>query len=561
MSLHDGISDPLALTAEDAHWVAATRDSLTIEQKIAQLFILSTREDTEEEALSVAELGVGGVHRFPTGDLEATWRATRRVLDESAVPPILSGDIEGGTLSYSFATAMPNQMGIAAVDDVAVTEALARIVATECRSLGYDWSFTPVVDINRAFRNPVVGTRSYGSDADRVLRHARAYVRTLQAHGMAATAKHWPGDGIDDRDQHLATSVNPLDLDEWHASFGRIYGQLIADGVMTVMTGHIALPSFIRSIRPDAGRDAFCPATVSDLLNRVLLREMLGFRGLIVSDATVMGGLTSWAERAEAAPAVIENGCDAFLFSREPREDMAFVLQGLRTGRLSEGRLDEAVTRMLSLKARLGLHRRTVEDRVPPLDVLRETLARPENEAIARDAAARSLTLVKNVDHVLPLDPVRHRRVVVLQQDGESFFAGAIERDFAPLKVAMAEAGFDLRPFDPDAFPCARDTDLILYLVGQEATPGLGTIELDFAQMHGGSRKAMAHFNKEVPTVMISFGQPYFLYDAPNYGTYINAYCPLPAQQIALVERLLGKAEFTGISPVDPFCGMEQLQW
>lgn len=553
--------NPLALAPDDAAWVERTRNSLSVEDKIAQLFILSTREDSAEEVSAITALGAGGVHRFPTADLDATWRATRQIIEESAVPPILSGDIEGGTLSYSFATGIPNQLGIAAVDDVETTEQLARIVAVECRALGYDWSFTPVVDLNRAFRNPVVGTRSYGADVDTVLKHARAYVRTLQAHGMAATVKHWPGDGIDDRDQHLATSVNTLDMAAWEESFGRIYRQLIADGVMTIMSGHIALPAFVRALDPDTGREAYCPASVSDLLNRVLLRDVLGFRGLVVSDATVMGGLTSWSEREVAAPAIIQNGCDAFLFSRNPAQDMAFVLKGLREGRLSEARLEEAVTRMLSLKAKLGIHRRTLDERIPPLDELREILCQPQHVATARDASARSLTLVKNVDHIMPIDPVRHRRVVVVAEDGWSFFSGAIERNFEPLEKALLSAGFELRTFDAEAFPTPEDTDLILYLVGQEATPGLGEIHLNFARLHGGPRKAMAQFNKEVPTILISFGQPYFLYDAPNYGTCINAYCPLPAQQLALVDRLLGRESFTGVSPVDPFCGLEQLKW
>lgn len=553
--------NPLALSPEDMAWVERTRDSLSTAEKIAQLFILSTREDAAEEVSAITALGVGGVHRFPTADLDAVWRATRQIIGECAVPPILSGDIEGGSLSYSFATAIPNQLGIAAIDDIAMTERLARIVAVECRALGYDWSFTPVVDVNAAFRNPVVGTRSYGADVETVLKHARTYVRTLQAHGMAATVKHWPGDGIDDRDQHLATSVNTLDMASWEKSFGRIYRQLISDGVMTVMSAHIAFPAFVRMLNPDAGRDAFCPASVSDLLNRLLLRDILGFQGLIVSDATVMGGLTSWSEREEAAPAIIQNGCDAFLFSRDPKQDMEFVLKGLREGRLEEERLEEAVTRMLCLKAKLGLHRRSVDERIPPLDELREILCRPEHLATAQDAAARSLTLVKDVDGLLPIDPIRHRRVVIITEAGLSFFSGAIERDFAPLENALREAGFDIRAFDPSAFPTPDDTDLILYLVGQEATPSLGEIHLDFAKLHGGPRRAMAHFNKEVPTLLVSFGQPYFLYDAPNYSTYINAYCPLPAQQLALLDRLLGREPFTGRSPVDPFCGMEQLKW
>jgi beta-N-acetylhexosaminidase len=554
-------SDPLALDAEAQAWVRRTRDAMGAEARIAQLFVLSSRQDSVAETATIAGFRPGGVHRFPTPDLAGALQATRDALAASEIPLILSGDIEGGTISYPFATPVPNQLGIAACDDLALSEAIAEVVAGESRALGYDWSFTPVVDLSRAFRNPVVGTRSYGADRDRVLAQARTYIRVLQAHGLAATAKHWPGDGIDDRDQHLVTNVNTMDFAAWDDSFGHIYRTLIDDGVMTVMSAHIALPAFVRSMLPDAGREAFRPASVSRLLNQVLLRERLGFRGLIVSDATVMGGLTSWADRAEAVPAVIENGCDVFLFSRDVAGDMALMLDGLRSGALSEGRLDEAVTRMLTLKARLGLHTRSIDQRVAPLDEVRARLRTPAHRAVAERAAGQGLTLVKDTQALLPIDPVRHPRVVIVADAGWSFFSGAPARDFAPFEEEMRGRGFALRPFDAEALPTKDDTDLLIYLIGQEATPSLANIYLDFAKLHDGPRTAMAQFNREIPTLLVSFGQPFYLYDAPNFSTYVNAYCPLGEAQRALVSRLVGEKPFTGVSPVDPFCGQEQLQW
>lgn len=557
----DKVRDPLALAPVDRAWVDRTRDALSTEEKVAQLFVLSSREDSADETTELAGLKPGGVHRFPGRDLAAAVTETRAILERSETPPIISGDIEGGTLSYAFATPVLNQLGIAACADLGLSEAIAGVIARESRALGYDWTFTPVVDINRSFRNPVVGTRSYGSDVETVLEQARVYVRTVQAHGLAATAKHWPGDGLDDRDQHLVTSVNPLDRAEWDASFGHIYRGLIEEGVMTVMSAHIALPAIMRRLLPDAGRDAFRPASVSRLLNQLLLREQLGFRGLIVSDATVMGGLTSWMDREEAVPAVIEEGCDVFLFSRNAAADMALMMKGLRERRLTEDRLEEAVTRMLTLKARLGLHRRSVDERIGSVEQVRAALCTPAHLAVAEEAAGRALTLVKDVPSLLPLDPSRHRRVVVISEPGWSFFSGAIERSFAPFEDAMRERGFDLRAYDPANPPTMSDTDLVIYLIGQEATPSLGSIHLDFAELHGGSRMAMMQFNRELPTLLISFGQPYYLYDAPNFGTYINGYCSLPSSQRELVGRLNGEVAFTGKSPVDPFCGEEQLKW
>lgn len=542
-------------------WVENTRDAMSVEAQIAQLFVLSARHDSVEENSELLAHAPGGLHRFPTRSLDTAWAATRDALERSEIPLILSGDIEGGTISYPFTTAIPNQMGIAACNDLSLSADLAAIVGRESRALGYNWSFTPVVDINRAFRNAVVGTRSYGSDPGRILAQARAYIRALQAQGVAACAKHWPGDGLDDRDQHLVTSVNDMDMAEWHATFGRIFGTLVDDGVMTIMSAHIALPAYIREKLPQAGAQAFEPASVSRLLNQQLLREELGFQGLIVSDATVMGGLTSWMARAEAVPAVIENGCDVFLFSRDPAEDMALMLQGLREGRLSEQRLHDAVTRFLSLKAKLGLHRMTLDERIAPLSQVREALRPPAHLDRATHACATSITLVKDRDALLPITPERHKRVVIIADEGSSFFSGAPDRDFTPLRAALESRGFTVRDFDPEAMPTPDDTNLILYLIGQEATPSLSHIFLDFARLHASPRNGMIQFNREIPTLLVSFGQPYYLYDAPNFATYINAYASLPNVQTALVERLAGDAPFTGVSPVDAFCGREQLTW
>lgn len=562
MTSHCASVTPIfSLSEHDRAWVERVRDGLTTEQKIAQLFVLSSRHDTMEEVDWLASFAPGGVHRFPGHDLSAAWTATRAQLDRSEVPLILSGDIEGGMLSAPFATPIPNQMGIAACDDTDLTERLARIVGKESRALGYNWSFTPVVDINQAFRNAVVGTRSYGSDPDRIIRHAETYIRALQDEGLAACAKHWPGDGIDDRDQHLGTSVNALSMDAWEQSFGRIFRAMIDTGVMSIMSAHIALPAFVRARYPNAGRDAFTPATVSRLLNQELLREELGFTGVIISDATVMGGLTGWMDRDAAVPAVIENGCDVFLFSREPREDMNRMLQGLRDGRLSEARLEQAVTRMLSLKAALGLHRATPEERLPPLDDLKARLATDDHRATARKAAGNSITLVKDTQALLPLDARHHGRVVVIADEGWNFVSGAAPRSFDPLLDVLQANGHAVRSFDPEHLPTSDDCDLLLYLVGQEATPAISHIYLDFTKLHGGSRLAMVQFNCEIPTLLVSFGQPYYLYDAPNMSTCVNAYSALPDVQEELALRLFGHRPFTGDSPIDPFCGLEQLRW
>ncbi|WP_420139306.1 glycoside hydrolase family 3 protein [Sphingomonas sp.] len=552
--------DPLALDVKGYAWVERTLSGLSVDDAIAQLFVLSSRADSAEECAELSALRPGGVHRFSSPNLAQALVATRRMIESADIPLLLSGDIEGGTAGYPFLTPVPNQMGIAACDDLVVSEAVAEVIARESRALGYDWSFTPVIDLNIAFRNAVVGTRSYGADVERVLAQARTHVRVLQRHGLAATAKHWPGDGVDDRDQHLTTTVNPLDADAWAASFGRLFRTLIADGVMTIMSAHIALPAYAAH-NGIGGKERFAPASVSRLLNQQLLRETLGFRGLIVSDATVMGGLTSWLDRRDAVPAVIAGGCDVFLFSRDAASDMDHMRDALRDGRLSEDRLEDAVRRVLMLKAALKLHRRTTDERVGSLPQVQAALRTKSHLEVGRLAAGRSLTLVKDTQNLLPLRMEVHRRITIIADAGWTFFAGAADRSFDPFQDALQAHGFQLRMFNPDLPPTRDDTDLIIYLIGQEATPSIGQIHLDFAKMHGGMRRAMMQFNKEVPTLLLSFGQPYYLRDAANFATYVNAYSSLAVVQRELVARLTGERPFEGVSPVDPFCGEEQLRW
>lgn len=546
------------LTPDEQAWVDKSRASLSTDAAIAQLFNFGVNDGAEQVA-SVSGNGAGGYHRFPGANLAKARDITRRLLEGSTIPPLISGDIEGGEVSLGFATSLPNQLGIAACDDPELTAQLARLIALEARAIGYNWSFAPVVDINAAFRSTIVGTRSFGSDPDRILAHAAAHVAGTQSAGLAATAKHWPGEGFDERDQHLLTTVNPLDMDAWRASFGRIYKELIGRGVMTIMVGHIALPDYHRECGAPLDREAYGPASVSARLNIDLLRGEMGFGGLLVSDATVMGGLTSWMPRSQAVPKVIEHGCDMFLFSRAPATDIAHMREGLRSGLLSEARLDAAVTRILTLKALLGLHRTSVEDRLAQMDAAAALLGAPESRQMAQRAAARSLTLVKDVPGLLPLDPARGRRIVLgANAQEEVFLDGAPPRSFAPLVAALEAAGFAVRHYDPEHPPTAEDTDLLLYAVGRESTPVIAANRIDWPALHGSAKRAMLR-HVDIPTMMISFGHPYLLYDAPWVGTYINAYSGIAAVQTAVVSAMVGEQPFPGRSPVDAFCGRPEL--
>lgn len=546
------------LTVDEDRWVRRTIASLDTSGKIAQLFNFGVNDDASD-LTSLTGTQAGAFHRFPGQDLSRAQAISRRLIESAVVPPLLSGDIEGGEAGFGFASPLLNQLGMAACNDPDLTAELAGIAAREAASIGCNWSFAPVVDISAAFRSTVVGTRSFGAFPDRVLAQAQAHVTGTQNAGLAATAKHWPGEGFDDRDQHLVTTVNPLDMERWRATFGHIFRTLIDGGIMAIMAGHIALPAYHAERGVPRGRSHFTPASVSSRLNTDLLRGELGFKGLLISDATVMGGLTSWMTREEAVPAVIENGCDMFLFSRDPLGDIALMEQGLRNGRLSERRLEEAVTRVLQLKALLGLHLMSVEDRIEAMNCAAEQLCSNRSAGLVRAAAARSLTLVRDQANLLPISVSHHRRVVIASEEADCVFIdGARPRTFAPLAAALRQAGFDVRAYDKDALPTPADTDLLIYAVGHESKPVIGSDRIDWVQLHGSAKRAMIR-HRDIPVIVLAFGHPYLLKDAPWATAFVNAYSGIEPIQLELVKALTGAVPLPGNSPVDAFCGLSQL--
>lgn len=553
--LMDGLRlPPFGLDDEAMTWVAATLGRLTLKQKLAQLLNVPLHGDDPADARRVAALQAGGVTRFVGEDLEAAWHATRAVLEAAHVPPLVSGDLEGGAIAVPFGTQLPNQLGLAAAADPVLSAEAVAVLAAEARALGYNWTFSPVVDINAAFRSAIVATRSYGTDLETVLAQARVNVRTFQAHGIAATAKHWPGEGFDDRDQHLVTTLNPLEPAAWEASFGRLYRTLIDDGVLAVMAGHIAWPAYAR-LHGAQGLEACRPASVSALLNQRLLRRELGFNGVLVSDASGMAGLGSWDEHARLVPEVIAHGCDMLLFPRGFDADIALLLRALDDGRLTERRVEEALVRVLGLKAALGLHRLSLDERLPPLEQARRVVRAPAHQQVEQRAASASVTLVKDVHATLPLCPRLHHRVVLVTEPERLGFA--FQKPL-PLHIPqlLAQHGFEVRAYDPEQSPTPADTDLVLYLMAQESLLLRSHIYMDWTRLHGSFRGAMRRHWHELPCVLVSMGHPYYLYDAPRMPCVINAYTAIEPVQQAVVRKLLGAEPFTAASPVDATCGL-----
>ncbi len=439
---------PFHLDAEALAWVEQTLSSMTLDEKLGQLFInLNTSFDEGYLDTVVGEHAVGGI-RFMGAPSATVQQHIRYAQSVAKIPLLVASNPEmGGAGSIDDGTLVTTHLGAGSSPDPDDAYRLGLVGGRETAAIGCNWAFAPIVDIHRNWRNTVIGTRSFGNDADVVIERAKRYFDGLSETGSAAAMKHFPGDGVDERDQHVVTTYNTLGYEEWDASYGRVYRELIAHGVQSIMVGHIGAPELSRRFRPGIADTEIMPATLAPELLQDLLRGELGFNGLILTDASMMVGMTQAMKRSDAVPAAIAAGCDMFLFFRNPAEDLGYLRQGIADGVVTEERLHEALTRILGLKASLGLHRIAKDELVPPAEAL-AVIGSEEHREIAAAVSDRAITLVKDTQHNLPLRPETHRRIRLYGVTGQSDFTGTDPGGYLDIaRQELGRTGFDVHVF------------------------------------------------------------------------------------------------------------------
>ena len=523
-------------------WVEQTLAGLTVEEKVGQLLhpVLRLQETRASIARIFAGIVPGGVS-LASGTRAECLACTNAVQSLSPKVPVLCGtDLENGPgRILKDATQFPDAMGLAATGSAALAYAMGRSAAVEGRACGVHWSFSPVVDINANPFNPITNTRSLGDRPALISRLAAQLIRGMQEHGLAACAKHFPGDGFDDRDQHVCTTVNPLRLDDWVRLSGRMFQDAIDAGVWTIMIGHIALPAWDPG-QGNAVEDA-PPATLSRRLLTDLLRNRMGFQGLIVTDALNMGGVVSRADRKDLILGTLEAGSDLLLFA-EMERDYAILMQALKSGRLTLERVETSVRRILRVKELLGLHQDA-----RPRKVSAAALA--QSGRAARKTAEQCLTLVANRGRVLPLKLARGSKVFSLHVLGDPEYNVNGLDDLLRrrgLKVTTATAHGEFNALPKEAELRRYDAVLVHYVWG----PTWGTVRI---RPNGNCmRNLWVLYGHRLPRVVsISYGTPYLLYEFPHMPALLNAYSPDPTTQAAVVRFLMGEIPAPGRSPVD----------
>ncbi len=572
-------SRPYYLTDDDVAWVEQTIANMSDEEKVGQLFFQLTADTSEEYLKELMEkYHLGGCRYNPMSGEQV--KKQNEILQKYAkIPLLIACNTEmGGNGAAQDGTYIGSGIKIGATGKIEYAKALGELSNREAAALGCNMAFSPVCDIHYNWQNTEVVTRAFGNDPERVAAMSKAYVEGAhQIEGYACAAKHFPGNGIDFRDAHLSNNINPLNEQEWMDTFGRVYRTLIEADVEAFMGGHIMMPAYMRQVNPDISDEEMLPATLCPEIMTGLLRDKLGFNGMVVTDASHMVAMTNRMTRKEMLPASINAGCDMFLFFNDPREDYQTMLEAYQTGIIGQERMREALIRILGLKAHMGLHK--------GVQATASVDAAPIQE-VAKQISQDCITLVKYKDAaVLPLTPQKYRRIMIVPIKGAAgamdLLIGMLSGEGQKKKSAaeqlrdrLVEKGFDafiyVSPMDKMKQMAANGEKptLNLYFAGKNAIADFKkeqdlVITLfdvangrpSFGMSKGGGEIPWYVF--ELPVVGISVNSPTMLADVPQLRTYINAYDAKPDTLDALVECLLqGPSAFKGKDPIDSFCGL-----
>ena len=565
---------PFCLSEEAIAWVNETIDSMTLDEKAGQLFVQMRKSLDEETVKNTLNKYHQGGLRWQGGDRFLVYDQNKLYQDNSRIPLLIAANCDnGGDGCLIDGTFVATAAEAAAGAGTKTAYDMGYVAGKEASSVGVNWMFNPCADIYMNWRNTIVNTRAFGDNADRVIENIRAYIDGIHQSNVACCCKHFPGDGVEERDQHLVLGVNDLSVEEWDASFRKVYQTMIDEGLESIMVGHIALPEMSRKLRPGIKDQEIMPATLAPELLTNLLRGEMGFNGVVITDASHMAGIACMEKREIAVPKAIASGCDMFLFSNDIEEDFAYMKAGIESGVITAQRLDDALRRILGLKAKLGLYRKENVTAAPELKD--QMVGCEEHLRLAEEAAEHCITLVKDTRGDLPIDPKlkKRARLVFIQSTPTS---KAYKKD--PVKQIVIEelerAGFtvDVAPNFHDLevsegvkpqnmitmMNCgsmkefAAKYDVVFLVLNIKGYAQENNVRLRWSCNHSSE---LPWYVTEVPTVGISLNYTNHLIDVPQVHAFVNAYGSTRTSIRAAIEKICGRSRFKGTASDTVFCG------
>jgi len=556
-------------------WANEQLRHMSLDEKIGQLIsvgINATFLNQDSDAYRtlkhyIEDDKVGGLILF-RGPVYESVILVNRMQQLAKYPLLISADLEAGAgMRFDDTVNFPWNMAVGATGNPDYARRQGEITAREARALGVQQIFAPVVDVNNNAANPVINVRSYGEDPAEVARFAAAFTKGAQAAGVIATAKHFPGHGDTAVDSHrglpeINVSRNRLNTVEFVP-----FKAAVNAGVGAVMVGHIALPQIdSTAIKPlprdlkskptdtdEAGEivaeNATMPATMSPVMGHIL-RNDLDFPGMIVTDALSMSGLTIYFTQEEAAVRALEAGADMLLKPADVDAAFRGVRDAVKSGRITEARVEESARRIMTAKYDLGL----VDQRLTPIDSIDRVVGSKDVLALATEIAEHAVTLVRDEDKLVPLKNLKSDtkifNLAVTNGDDRLWVANTFVAELDRRGVKVETIVLDDRSSDKEvqqAIAEASAADVVLAsLYGRVRTGQARSVGLP----EPGARALSSLIAAKKPIVGISFGNPYLLQSFPALRTYLVAYGDMPSLQQATARALLGEIDIVGRLPI-----------
>ena len=519
---------------------------LSLKEKILQTMIIRiTDHDFIPDKVGGVFFGGQIITEADNKGVDEARKLITRYIENADIPVLITSDFENGCGGmFKGLTPFPYLMSLGAANDEGLAYEYGKATAMEARSVGANWSLSPVSDLNLNPWNPLVGERSVGDNPEHVIPLLKQVVRGMQENGIAACAKHFPGDGVDWRDQHRITTSNSLTWEQWKAMHGKVFQELIDDGVYSIMAGHISLPAYQEE--RFEGKFAL-PATLSYELITKLLKEEMGFEGVVVTDALGMGGIVGYYESdVEMLIESFKAGCDMMLWPQEGY--LEGMMKAVESGYISMERLDDAVSRILKMKEKLGLF---VQDNMPKL-LSEEEKAYVED--VNKRVAEKSMTLLRDEVHNFPINPEKDKKIAIVP---------ITHYEPAYKQAELLRDEFAKRGFEVDYYPhyslifaktrqeqcrVMDSYDRIIYALFSRVFRPSGPEDFVGEECHKIQRSLSHAVDK---SVIVSFGSPYFMDEYfERARTCVNAYSFWPSSVEAFVKAATGEIEFSEFSPV-----------
>ena len=530
--------------------------SMTLRDKAAQLVIvpvygeLTNTRSAEYRKYQhlIRDLHVGGVivtgHSLAGGIRNAEPYAMAALLNRlqklARTPLFVAADFErGASMRVNSTTAWPYSMAFTAAQDLdAVTEEGAD-TARDARAMGVNWLFAPVADVNNNPDNPIINIRSFGENPEQVAAYVEAYINGAHSdrkYPVLVTANHFPGHGDTTEDSHIQLPRLDVDHDRIEAVELTPFRKAIEAGVDAVMTAHLSVPA----LDPDG-----LPATVSPKIVTGLLRDELGFHGLVVTDAMDMQGLAAMFDSGEASVRAMEAGADVLLMPKHPEEAIRAIVAAVQKGRISKRRLDDSVNRVLAAKLRLGLRAKKLVD----LEAIADVVDSPEAADRAQEVADRAVTLVKDSRDSLPIRHPENICVVAMTEGRRSQQGIKLIDEIKKRAAAVSTTVVDSTMSKTDLDQVSEKMSSCSQIVAA-AYVTVAAYRGNVALAGGYPDFLNGLIDGKAPVMLVSLGNPYLIRAFPKASAYLTTYSSTPTSETAVAKALFGEIAISGRLPV-----------